>query len=120
MKKIYCLFLLITGISQFISAQTNPPAQSLPYSENFNSLLASSTVYPAGWQGWTVSTVPGSTFNTSSPTGDRALAASGTAASTTGNIYNYDTKIGFLNTGSLDLSVALALNTTSQSGIQVA
>src|SRR4030095_7366162 len=119
MKKICCLLFLSAVIYLSSSAQTNPTPQLLPYSENFNSLLSASTIYPTGWQGWTVTTAPGSVFNASSPTADRTLTASGTAASTTGNVYNYDTKIGFLNTGSLDLSLTLALNTAGQTGIQV-
>ena len=111
---IASLFFVIISV-----AQTNPAAQSLPYSQNFSSLTAAVTTYPAGWQGWTVSTVPGSVFNTAAPTADRPLAT-GTASSTAGNVYNYVEKIGFLNTGSLDLSIVLALNTTAQSGIQVA
>ena len=117
MKNIFTLVSTLF-IATIIIAQTNPTAQSLPYSESFGSLTAGVTAYPAGWQGWTVSTTPSGTFNTAAPTADRVLAG-GTASSTAGNVYNYDTKIGFLNTGSLDLSIVLALNTTGQSGIQV-
>lgn len=117
MRKFYTLVSSLF-IAIIIVAQTNPVAQSLPYNQNFASLASGVTTYPAGWQGWTVSTVPGATFNTASPTADRLLAA-GTASSTAGNVYNYVDKIGFLNTGSLDLSVVLALNTSGQSGIQV-
>jgi hypothetical protein len=117
MRKFYNLALLLLG---FLNAfnQTNPTPQTLPYTQNFASLTAASTAYPEGWQGWTVSTSPGATFNTGAPTADRALTA-GTASSTAGNVYNYVDKAGFLNTGTLDLSVALSLNTTTQSNIQV-
>src|ERR1043166_1286049 len=122
MKKIYSVvlfliaFFLITAKS---FSQTNPTAQSLPYSQDFNALSSSSSTYPDGWQGWTVATAPGSVFNTAAPTANQSLIASGTAANTGGGVYNYNTKIGLLNTGSLDLSVALALNTTGQVGITV-
>lgn len=117
MKKLYAIFLLVMACACAI-AQTNPAPQSLPYSQNFDGLTTGVTTYPAGWQGWTVATSPGNTFKTVTATADRALTA-GDNASTAGNVYNYDTKLGFLNTGSLDLSVALALNTTGLSAIQV-
>ncbi len=101
-------------------AQTNPTAQSLPYSQDFSSLAAASTTYPAGWQGWTISTTPGSTFNTTGPTADRVLIASSSASNNTGGLHNYNGKIGFLNSGSLDLTAVLALSTIGNSNVQVA
>ena len=113
-------FALVNGLflATIIIAQTNPTAQSLPYTQDFGTLTTGVTTYPAGWQGWTVSTVPGAVFNTASPTADRPMIT-GTAATNTGGVYNYDTKMGFLNNTSLDLSLVLALNTTGQSGIEV-
>ena len=106
-------------LATILIAQTNPTAQSLPFSQDFSTLLATSTIYPAGFQGWNVASAPGAVFNTAAPLADRTLTASGTAASNAGNEYNYDSKIGFLNNASLDLSIVLALNTTGQSGIEV-
>ncbi len=100
-------------------AQTNPTAQTIPYSENFNSLAHTATTYPGGWQGWTITTAPGSSFSTATPTADRTLTASSTAAINSGNIHNYNGKIGFLNTSSLDLGLVLAINTSSGSNIVV-
>lgn len=100
-------------------AQTNPTAQTIPYSENFNSLAHTATTYPGGWQGWTITTAPGSSFSTAAPTADRTLTASSTAAINSGNIHNYNGKIGFLNTSSLDLGLVLAINTSSRSNIVV-
>lgn len=118
MKKFYpwiaVLFLGGTAIGQ-----TNPTAQTIPYTQNFGSLAHSATAYPAGWQGWTVATAPGSTFNTSAPTADRTLTASSSASVNSGNVHNYDGKIGFLNTGSLDLGLVLAINTTNTKNIYV-
>ena len=121
MRKI---FTLITGLVAvvFINAQTNPSPQSIPYSQDFGSLSSTSTTYPAGWQGWTIATTlpTGSTsFSTNAPLSDRALTASGTANNNGGNVYNYNGKIGFLTTGSLDASLVLALNTSAQSNVQV-
>lgn len=100
-------------------AQTNPTAQTIPYSENFNSLSHTATTYPNGWQGWTITTAPGSSFSSASPTADRTLTASSTAAVNSGNVHNYNGKIGFLNTSSLDLGLVLAISTSSRSNVVV-
>lgn len=118
MKKGY-FFLAIVFVVKGAYGQTNPTAQTLPYSENFDALLHISTAYPSGIQGWTISTTPGATFNTSSPTADKALVASSTAATNSGNVHNYNGKIGYLNTSSLDLTVVVAINTSGFSNIQV-
>ena len=125
MKKIYSVHHLMAFLSFFycsitVFAQTFPVAQQLPYTQNFNSLGASDTAYPSGFQGWTASITPGSTFNTTAAlVADRPLTANGTAAIGTGNFYNYDGKIGFLNTGSLDLTIGFAFDATNQKAIQV-
>src|SRR6187399_328107 len=121
MRKIFTLITWLFAVV-FINAQTNPSPQSIPYSQDFGSLISTSTIYPAGWQGWTIATsLPaGSTsFSTNAPIADRALTASGTANNNGGNVYNYTGKIGFLTTGSLDASIVLALNTSGQSNVQV-
>ena len=115
MKFIYTLLLLM--LSFFVNAQTNPTPQALPYSENFSALAASSTTYPNGWQGWTISTFPGSTFNTAAAASDQLLTASADASATSGKVNNYNGKIGFQNTGSLDLSLVVAVVTTGQANI---
>jgi predicted extracellular nuclease len=119
MKKLQNLIiLLLIGTSAY--AQTNPSAQSLPYSEDFSGLLHTSTSYPAGWQGWQVTTTLGSTFNTAAPTLDKALTATSSASTTSGNIHNYNGKIGALNSGSSgDLALVLAINTSGKSNILV-
>ncbi len=115
------LILVFIGLLAWgvINAQTNPAAQTLPYSQDFSALAHSSTTYPDGWQGWTISTAPGSTFNTSAPTADRTLFASSTANTTSGNVHNYNGKIGYLNTASLDLTVVLAITTSGKTDVQV-
>jgi endonuclease/exonuclease/phosphatase family metal-dependent hydrolase len=117
MRIIYSFLLLL--VTLFTNAQTNPVAQAMPYSQDFSGLAASATTYPVGWQGWTISTAPGSAFNTATAVADRALIGSVTAAVNSGNINNYNGKIGFLNTGSLDLSLVVAVVTTGQSNIPV-
>jgi hypothetical protein len=118
MKKVYFLMSAL-ALTYNLSAQTNPTPQTVPYSQDFGSLAHTATTYPAGWQGWTVATAPGSTFNTSIPTADRTLTASSSASVNSGNVHNYNSRIGFLNTGSLDLSLILAINTTNTKNIYV-
>ena len=117
MKLQFLALAMMLGFNLW--AQTSPTAQSLPYTQNFSGLSASSTTYPAGWQGWTITTAPGSAYSTSSPSADRSLVASSTAAINSGNVHNYDGKIGFLNTGSLDLGLVLALNTSGKKNIEL-
>lgn len=100
-------------------AQTSPVAQTLPYSQDFSSVTATATTYPAGWQGWTVTTAPASSFSTATPASDRSLVASSSAVTNSGNVHNYDGKIGFLNTGALDLGLVLAINTSGKKNIAV-
>lgn len=118
MKKIYFLLLLL--MAGFVAgAQTNPTPQTLPYSQDFSGLVHSSTTYPSGWQGWTLTTSPGASFVTTAPTADRTLVANSNASTNTGNVHNYNGKIGFLNNGSLDLSLVFAINTLGLNTIQV-
>ncbi|RYE22262.1 MAG: ExeM/NucH family extracellular endonuclease [Sphingobacteriales bacterium] len=120
MRRFFTVACAMLALHTAGLAQTNPTAQSLPYTEDFSTLTHASTTYPAGWQGWTVATAPGSTFNTSTPTADRNLTASSTAGVNSGNVHNYDGKIGFLNTGLLDLGLVLAINTTNKKNVKVA
>jgi endonuclease/exonuclease/phosphatase family metal-dependent hydrolase len=125
MKNIYFFrhlmaFLCLLCFSGSLTAQTMPvPMGSLPYTEYFNSLSAGSTDYPFGFQGWSAGS-PGSDFNTNGTlAGDRLLTANSSASTSSGNIHNYNGKIGFLNNGSLDLTIGFAFNATGQSAIMV-
>ncbi|REJ82829.1 MAG: hypothetical protein DWQ44_01560 [Bacteroidetes bacterium] len=111
------LFLILLSPKSF--AQTAPAAQTLPYTQNFSGLLHTSTTYPAGLQGWTLGTSNTTVFRTTTATTDRAMSASSTASTTAGGVNNYNGKIGILGTGSLDPSIALAINTTGLGSIQV-
>ena len=108
--------LLFTLLGQLeLKAQTNPVAQSLPYTQNFNSLISTSTTYPLGFQGWNLSSGGSSTaFRTIAPpvSSDLVLIASATGASNTGGIQNYNGKIGILSSSSSDPALCLAINTT--------
>ncbi|WP_343745443.1 Ig-like domain-containing protein [Chitinophaga sp.] len=114
------LFLLSCIIYSHVAlAQSQPQPRQLPYQENFDALSASSTVYPDGWQGWTLSGAPGSSFNTAAPSADKALTPNGSASGTANGVYNYSGKLGFLNSGSVDNSLVLAVNTGGQVNVTV-
>lgn len=116
MKVLFLVFSFCM-VSGFVHAQTIPSPQLLPYAQNFNLMAHSSTVYPVGWNAWAVSAAPSSVFSTAAPISDRVLIASSSASTNTGNIHNYNGKIGMLNTGSLDLSLVLCLNTSSKRNV---
>ena len=123
MRKLFTLkillFVLFSGLGNYALGQSNPLPQTIPYSQDFSTLAHTSTTYPSGWQGWTIGSSNTTTFRTVAPTADRALTASGTASMNGGNIYNYNSKIGFLTTGSLDVALALALDATGKTNITV-
>jgi hypothetical protein len=103
-----------------VIGQTNPGAQSLPYTQDFSGLAWTATTYPAGWQGWQTGTGAVSSYRTTAPTGDKAMTASGDASMNTGTVYNYNGKIGLLTSGSYDGAIVLAINSTGLSSIAVA
>jgi hypothetical protein len=71
--------------------------------------------YPAGFQGWTASTTPGGSYATTGTLGaDRVLVANSTAATPQVEISIIQWKNRFLNTGSLDLTIGLAIKTTGK------
>lgn len=119
MKKIILVILCSFIFLSSLYSQTNPTAQTLPYSQDFSSLLWTSTVYPTGIQGWIYSTSPTGAFQYTAATGDKALTASGDAVKNANGVYNYNGKIGFLNTASFDFGLVLAINTTGNSNIVV-
>ncbi|NLU92867.1 Ig-like domain-containing protein [Chitinophaga sp. Ak27] len=117
-KPLLCLLIGLFFCGN-VHAQTNPAVQSLPYQQNFDALPATATVYPDGWQGWSLSGAPSGSFNTAAPAADKALLT-GSASSTGNGVYNYNGKLGFLNSGSVDNALVLALNTSRQQNIQLA
>jgi hypothetical protein len=68
---LLALMMLLSGKSW---GQTNPAAQSLPYSQNFATLTGTSPSYPVGWQGWTISGSLSTSFPTAASNGDQAIA----------------------------------------------
>ena len=106
--------LSYTGIS---FAQTNPTAQNIPYTQDFSTLLHTDAVYPAGLQGWKVSSAATTSIVTTGPTADHTLTANSSASSNAGGIHNYNGKIGLLSSGSTNPGIALAINTTGSNNI---
>jgi hypothetical protein len=118
MKKLFLLISLVFGMSFFGWGQTNPTAQALPYSQNFSSLTGSSPVYPAGFQGWTITGSLGTSYSTSAPNGDQAIAVV-TNTSTSAHVGDFVGKMGMMSTGSAIKAICLAINTTGFSSIQI-
>ena len=119
-------FILIASLLVFNSfynstlfSQTNPTAQTLPYYQDFSSLSYSSKTYPAGIQGGLVSNAPSSAFSFIASASDAAMTQSATAYNSTGGIYNYNSKIGFLNGTTGDYCITLAIKTTGVTNILV-
>lgn len=77
----------------------------------------SSVIYPSGWMGWSLGSGPTTTYKVNAALADRALVANSSASTSTGNVHNYNGKIGLLNTGSLDLALGLTLNTLTKKNI---
>ncbi len=96
-------------------AQTQPDPQPLPFSQDFSSFALT---YPLGIQGGKLSGAAVNTYLTTDSTADISIV-NGTSASGTGAIYNYNGKIGFLNSSSINLGICLAINTLGKSAIEV-
>jgi hypothetical protein len=124
LQLLFLLAALFSTVSPaLVRAQTDPTAQSLPYRQDFSTLAHSSTTYPAGWQGWTGglgSHSSGGGFNTAAATGDQALVASATAATTTDPaVHNLNGKIGLRKQNTTNVYLALAVNTSGYSDVRV-
>ncbi len=95
-----------------------PEVKPLPYKQDFKDLTQNPTTYPSGFRAWTVTGSPSANFSTNIVLTDKPIVV-GTAAVGTGNVYNYNEKLGFLNTSSADYTIGLAFSTTGMTGIQV-
>ena len=86
------LFLLVFGLGEKLTAQTNPTAQALPYTQNFGTTTF--TTIPTGMAAW--NGLSGAAISTqalaeaSAPTGNATIATA-TASTTTGGSYGYMT-----------------------------
>ncbi len=115
------LLLVVSSGNKIIAQATVPPAQPLPYTQDFISLVPGTvTTYPSGWQGWQLSTSGSSaSFRTTAPTANLTMTASGSASSTIDGVYNFTGRTGFLASSSSDPALCLVVNTSGQSSISV-
>ncbi|NGF55836.1 T9SS type B sorting domain-containing protein [Parapedobacter sp. SGR-10] len=114
MKKIFIILgLIANGLLSF--SQTNPTPQPLPYSQNFSVLDGlPGAVYPDGFQGWRiVEAEPNLSGRVNPPTANVNMKSSGSNATTAAGVYDFTGKIGLLSSTYNDLTIALALNTSS-------
>jgi len=111
MKKALLLLVLSIGLSVLGWGQTNPTAQTLPYSQNFSSLTGVSPVYPAGIQGWTIAGSLSTSYSTAAPSGNQNIAVVNNT-STSGHVGDFIGKMGVMSTSSALKSICLAINTT--------
>ncbi len=113
--------IAIISVSTSLNAQVAPTAQTLPYSQDFSGLAASSTTFPAGWNVWKISNAPTTSYPTIAPSSTaRALTASATNATNSSAAYNYGGSLGWFSyNGSADLALVLAINTTGITGVSV-
>ncbi|GAA3737887.1 hypothetical protein GCM10022422_21550 [Flavobacterium ginsengisoli] len=129
MKKLYFSRLILALLCFFacfsgdLFGQTNPEAQEpLPYKQDFESWLATDAQFPAGFQGWTLGGNDGGvTQYLTSPTfTDYNTILIGKGANTnSGGFYNYVGKLGFLNTGSVNLTIGFAFSSVGTTNVQV-
>lgn len=124
-------FLILTFGAVSAWGQTNPAAQTLPYSQSFVS--SSFSILPAGWAAW--NGMDGSAVTTqalaeaTAPSGNAPFAAR-VSISPVGGVFGYADGVNgndgvmYIQTSSNETNgvnqVALAINTTGQSGIRVA
>jgi hypothetical protein len=119
MTKRITLALSLVALFAQSWGQSNPTAQTLPYSQNFSTFTGATTVYPAGIQGWGIAGSLAATYPTTVPNANQALAG-GTNATTAGGVYDMNGKMGILSAGSNMKAICLALNTTGSSNITLA
>ncbi|MDX2129236.1 MAG: T9SS type A sorting domain-containing protein [Chloroherpetonaceae bacterium] len=118
MKKIYYAITLLIFFPLIAFSQTDPTPQSVPFSQNFLTFDGAQTVYPSGFQGWTIAGSTALTFPTAAPNGNQALAG-GTNASAGSGVFDMNGKMGVLSTGAALRSIAFAINTTGLSSINI-
>ena len=123
---IVCFVFFAASLYNALEAQTNPSAQSLPYSQNFGTTTFSSM--PTGTAVWTVNSSPiGTQSNAESSTDNGNATVTATSSTqTTGGVYGYETSSnGMLyiqtssNTTNGTSQLAVAINTTSNTNILV-
>lgn len=102
-----------------VNAQSNPSPRSIPYAQDFTSLVHGSTTYPAGWAGWRVSASVASSFPAAAPTTNRALQALSSAANPSDGLHNYNGRLGIMGATTVNPALALSINTNGKSNVEV-
>lgn len=122
MRKLYLLLMAVSCffVSSSLFSQTAPTPQTLPYFQDFGTLTAAVTTYPDGLNGWRLSSSNPANYNVGVGTANAALTANGSASSTTGAMYNFNQKVGFLSSGSGDFGLVLAITTAGVTNVTVA
>jgi hypothetical protein len=96
---------------------TQPTPQTYPFTQNFSTLDATSTTYLTDFRGWKASILPTSSFvTTGTLVGDTPLTASSTAGTTSGNVHNYNGKIGFFELRITRFNNSSSFKTTGKRG----
>lgn len=119
---ILALLCFFGSFSGDIFAQTMPSPLSLPVEQNFELWPTTDAQFLPGFQGWTLGgNDPGATqYLTSSTFTDCNTILTGKGANTnSGGFYNYVGKLGFLNTGSVNLTIGFAFSSVGTTNVQV-
>ncbi len=117
------LFVVInTSVFNSIAqAQTNPTAQSLPYTQNFGTTSFSSL--PAGWASWSFTASSQAAAEASAPTANATVTAR-TTTTGTGGTYGYASasngRIYLQSSSSVSNQMVLAFNSGSNAIVDVA
>jgi hypothetical protein len=116
--KVLMLVLVLVGTSIKGWGQTNPTPQTLPYSQNFNSLTGVTPTYPAGFQGWNITGSLANTYPSTTPSTDRAITV---VTNTTAAIHvgDFIGKMGLYSSNASMASICLSIVTTGVTNIQV-
>lgn len=110
------VFLLFQTHPAF--AQNNPIPQALPYSQNFSAYTGSTTAYLPGWQGWTITGSTTTAFPTAAPSGNQ-IQSVGTNSTTSPGVFDFNGKIGFLNSSVSIKTFCVSINTMGYDSLQV-
>jgi len=120
MKPCLAFIFFMLLVSCLLAQLVNPAPQPLPYSQDFSSLLHSSSTWPDGMTGWRTTQTPSTEYCIDPPAYNKALTAYGYSDNPQATIYNYDGKIGLLdsNTGWC-FAIVFALDTSGKQNIQI-
>ena len=112
--KVLLIFIVSLRLfSVSANGQSNPAAQTLPYTQIFSTFDGSMSAYPPGFQGWNIPGTLSNTVITTTPASNKALFSGQTNASVSPFIGDMVGKIGMLSGSSSVEALCLAVNTSS-------